>query len=81
MALKEDPELIKKAVRRCRKVIRFLHDEMRRREDAYVKETKALKESNASMSLQIAALMELREDDKEDPSSAEYEDKYGIGYN
>ena len=67
MALKEDPELIKKAVRNCRRVIGLLHDEMRRREDAYVKETKALKESNASMSLQIAALMELREDRRENP--------------
>ena len=64
MALKEDPELIKQAVRNCRKVIRNLQDEMRRRENAYVKETKALKESNASMSLQIAALMELSEDTK-----------------
>ena len=61
--LKEDPELIKRAVRRCRVVIRNLHDEMRRREDAYVKETKALKESNASLALQVAALMELQEDE------------------
>ena len=61
--LKEDPELIKAAVRRCRSVIRVLHDEMRRRDNAYLKETKALKESNASLCLQIAALMELREDD------------------
>ena len=70
MALKEDPELIKQAVRNCRRVIQNLHDEMRRRENAYAKETKALKESNAALSLQIAALMELREDVKPtvDPS-------------
>ena len=61
--LKEDPQLIKAAVRRCRVVIRNLHDEMRRRENAYVKETKALKESNASLALQVAALMELQEDE------------------
>ena len=61
--LKEDPELIKRAVRRCRVVIGNLHDEMRRRENAYVKETKALKESNASLALQVAALMELQEDE------------------
>ena len=35
MALQEDPQLIKEAIRKCRRVIRFQKDELRKRDDAY----------------------------------------------
>jgi len=56
MALTEDPQLIKEAIRQCRKVIRFQSDELRVRNDRYRERLEELVAKNELLTVTIEKL-------------------------